>query len=74
MFFTNTANIALLTVQYQDYYTSTYYPTDTIFDDISQSLSGCIFLILVIILGYYGLRVFLKVKKGEIAVCIDIYF
>jgi len=36
----------------------------------AQVLSGVIFLILVIILGYYGFRVFLKVRRGDIAVSI----
>ena len=38
-------------------------------DASAQVLSGVIFFILVVVLGYYGCRVFLKVRKGEIAVC-----
>uniref|UniRef100_A0A7S4IRS0 THH1/TOM1/TOM3 domain-containing protein n=1 Tax=Vannella robusta TaxID=1487602 RepID=A0A7S4IRS0_9EUKA len=37
-------------------------------DASAQVLSGVIFFILVVVLGYYGCRVFLKVRKGEIAV------
>ena len=35
----------------------------------AQSFSGSIFLVLVLVLGYYAVKVFYQVRKGIIAVC-----
>jgi len=71
---TNIGFICFLTVYLSLVAYYQYNPADTDsgepgwLDALAQVLSGVIFIILVVILGYYGIKVFLKVRKGEIAV------